>query len=84
MNATILIKCSCGKRFPISTWKHPNRRIIYCPFCRQPFKNSFWDKTFKPKPREQPTRRIDVSKIDIQRMIEALILLAHKKKEAQP
>jgi len=43
-----LIKCKCGKRFPVNKWKHPNRRIVFCPFCRQVYENKWYDPTWRP------------------------------------
>ena len=46
-----LVKCGnpdCRKSFPVNTWKHPNREIIYCPFCKTAHKNRFFSKEWKP------------------------------------
>jgi len=44
-----LIKCgNCHKSFPINTWKHPNRKVVHCPFCKTAHANSWFDKTWKP------------------------------------
>lgn len=46
--SVIIIKCKCGKGFPVNTWKHPNRTEVQCPFCRTPYKNSYFDNGWKP------------------------------------
>lgn len=46
-----LVKCGnpmCGKKFPISTWKHPNRKVVHCPFCHTPHTTSHFDPEWKP------------------------------------
>ena len=44
-----LIKCkNCKKSFPVNTWKHPDRKEVFCPFCRTGHTNRFFDKTWKP------------------------------------
>ena len=56
-----LVKCGnpdCGKRFPVNTWKHPDREIIYCPFCKTPHKNRFFSKEWKPNETWHKNRHI--------------------------
>ena len=36
-----LIKCECGRRFPVNPLKHPRDDHLYCPFCRRPVKNPY-------------------------------------------
>ena len=36
-----LIKCKCGKRFPVNPLKHPRDDYLYCPFCHRPIRNPY-------------------------------------------
>lgn len=44
----MLIKCPCGKRFPLNPKKHENDKVVFCPFCRMPHTNSLFNKQWKP------------------------------------
>lgn len=82
----ILIKCTCGKRFRISTWKHPFRKTVFCPFCRQPFQNSFFNKNYKPQPRKEPkpTQKLTKKeKIELQRLLNRLILAQARRQDEE-
>jgi len=57
LSDVVLIKCVCGKRFPVNTWKHPNRRRVFCPFCRTPHENSFFNPEWKPNEKYWEERR---------------------------
>ena len=49
MSKRIVIKCSnCNKGFPVNPEKHLNDRVIFCPWCRRPYTNSFFDPEWKP------------------------------------
>jgi hypothetical protein len=45
---TILVKCECGKRFPVNPNKHVHDDEIKCPFCGFMHKNNFKDNNWKP------------------------------------
>lgn len=36
-----LIKCECGKRFPVNPLKHTRDECVYCPFCGRAVKNPY-------------------------------------------
>jgi len=36
-----LIKCKCGRRFPVNPLKHHRDDYLYCPFCRRPIENPY-------------------------------------------
>jgi len=38
---SVLIKCECGKRFPINPLKHPRDDFVYCPFCHRAIENPY-------------------------------------------
>lgn len=51
-----LCKCAnpkCRKRFPVNYKKHPGRRVITCPFCRQEMFQPYLSSDWKPKPIEK-------------------------------
>jgi len=79
-----LIKCRvCGKRFPVTTWKRPYRKVIFCPWCRTPYTNSFFDPEWKPnlkwhegKHRSRPFTIADMRRalsrmLNVKRMVRA-------------
>ena len=36
-----LMKCECGRRFPVNPLKHPRDDYIYCPSCHRAIKNPY-------------------------------------------
>jgi len=41
MRMVELVKCECGKRFPVNPLKHPRDDYLYCPFCHTPIRNPY-------------------------------------------
>jgi len=71
-----LVKCGgCGKKFPVNTWKHPNRKTVHCPFCKAPHKQSLFDETWKPNEQwhkgKHTTRPFTIG--DMRRILQGLI-----------
>jgi hypothetical protein len=48
MSQNELIKCVCGKQFPVNYSKHPNRKVVYCPFSGHSFKQRVTDDAWVP------------------------------------
>ena len=79
MNERTLIKCSsCGKRFPLNPEKHQNDKVIFCPWCRMPYTNSFFNSEWKPnekwwKEREKKGFSKPFTLTDMRRILSGLI-----------
>jgi hypothetical protein len=48
MSSKELIKCVCGKNFPVNYSKHPNRTVVYCPFSGHGYKQRIVDASWVP------------------------------------
>jgi len=74
----VLIKCVCGKCFPLNPDKHKHRKVVFCPWCRTAFENSFFDPEWKPnekwwKEREKKGFSKPFTLADMRRILSGLV-----------
>jgi hypothetical protein len=83
MSEIEILTCTCGKRFPINKWKHPNRKIVYSPCCKVPFKNKFFNKEWKPNEQWHKNKHIGkpFTVGDMRRILQGIF---NKMKESKP
>ena len=72
MSEVFLIRCECGRRFPVNPDKHLNRDYRICPFCgRTHRKEGLFSKEFNPNPKwaeMRKQRRMEARERFVERM----------------
>lgn len=48
----LLLKCGCGRRFPLNPSKHQKDKEVLCPSCLSPVPNPAYNPGWLPRPRE--------------------------------